>query len=453
MVLDTWVMIGGWDFLDEFEVDRFLDMMEEARASHLAFGGMPPLQPNPRHYRESRVKGECPPVEIMAREGAVHALFEAARSRGLGLYLYGTNPHCAHQYSAYNQLPAKRILAPEAATVASYWQACANGAEFLPYYLGRIADAHETFPEIEGFLNDGPEFGYEIVSGFSNDNLSVFACFGPCCKSRAGELGYDFEGLKRAASALWEWLHSLDAAAVELVVDHGGTLGEALADAAGEAMIEDWLRFKSDSIASYIEDLCTGVKQVDSSLAVGVGSRLPAFTPLTGYDLTRLAAHVDFLLPKIYLWMGGVDGLYGTVYRWVTALKSWNTELSETLIFDLVYRLFGFALPATDSLAEMTRHIEPRFRDSTGLTYLGAPFADAFFADVVGDQVRLMLAQAGKTNKIRPWLDISHGGRALTPHELDLTLEAAANAGIETYLYYCPLEAGSWEVAVKHGTA
>ena len=59
--------------------------------------------------------------------------------------------------------------------------------------------------------------------------------------------------------------------------------------------------------------------------------------------------------------------------------------MSETLIFGLVYRLFGFALPATDSLAEMTRHIEPRFRDSTGLPYLGAPFADAFFADVVGD--------------------------------------------------------------------
>ena len=83
-----------------------------------------------------------------------------------------------------------------------------------------------------------------------------------------------------------------------------------MADAAGVVMIEDWLRFKSDSIASYIEDLCTGVKQVDSSLAVGVGSRLLAFTPLTGYDLTH---HVDFLLPKIYLWMRGVDGLYGTV--------------------------------------------------------------------------------------------------------------------------------------------
>ena len=38
MVLDAWVMIGGWGFLDEFEVDRFLDMMETARASHLAFG-------------------------------------------------------------------------------------------------------------------------------------------------------------------------------------------------------------------------------------------------------------------------------------------------------------------------------------------------------------------------------------------------------------------------------
>jgi len=91
-------------------------------------------------------------------------------------------------------LPAKRILAPEAATVASYWQACAKGAEFLPYYLGRIADAHETFLEIEGFLNDGPEFGYEIVSGFLNDNLSVFAYFGSCCKSRAGEPGCGFRG-------------------------------------------------------------------------------------------------------------------------------------------------------------------------------------------------------------------------------------------------------------------
>ena len=99
------------------------------------------------------------------------------------------------------------------------------------------------------------------------------------------------------------------------------------------------------------------MKQVDSSLAVGVGSRLPPFTPLTGYDLTHLAAHVDFLLPKIYLWMGGVDGLYGTVYRWETALKSFGI-----LISGLVYRLFGFALPATDSLAEMTQHIEPRFR-------------------------------------------------------------------------------------------
>jgi hypothetical protein len=451
MSLDTWVMIGGWDFLDRFEIGPFLDMMEEAGASHLAFAGMLPLLPNPRHYRESRVKGVCPPAEIMAREGAVHALFEAARSRGIGLYLYGANPHCAHQHAAYNQLPAKRILRPEPATVTSYWQACANGAEFLPYYLGRIADAHGSFPEIEGILNDGPEFGYEIASGFMNDNLSVFGCFGPCCEAKAAELGHGFEDLRRAASALWEWLHALDAEAIELLVEHEGTPAEALAEAAGEVLIEDWLRFKTDSIACYIEDLCAGVKQVDPFLAVGVGSRLPAFTPLTGYDLTRLAVHADFLLPKIYLWMGGVDGLYGTVYRWAGALKSWNTELSESLIFRFVYRLFGFALPGTDSLAEMSRHIEPRFRDSTGLTYLGAPFAEAFFTDVVADQVRLMLAQAG-TDKIRPWLDTDHGGRALTPHELDLTLEAAAAEGLKSYLYYCPIDGGSWEVAVKHGT-
>ena len=105
MVLDAWVMIGGWDFLDEFEVDRFLDKMETARASHLAFGGIPPLQPNPRHCRGSRVKGECPPVEIMAREGAVRAV-RGCKEQGIRLVSVRYQPPLRHQYSAYNSCPS-----------------------------------------------------------------------------------------------------------------------------------------------------------------------------------------------------------------------------------------------------------------------------------------------------------------------------------------------------------
>lgn len=61
-----------------------------------------------------------------------------------------------------------------------------------------------------------------------------------------------------------------------------------------------------------------------------------------------------------------------------------------------------------------------------------------------------MIAQAGDAGRVRPWLDSHHGGRVLTPNELDMTLNAAESAGLKTYLYYCSLEPGNWEVAVKH---
>lgn len=50
MPLDTWVMMGNWSFLDQFEIHEFLDKMEEAGVRHLAFGAPLPLEPDPRNY-------------------------------------------------------------------------------------------------------------------------------------------------------------------------------------------------------------------------------------------------------------------------------------------------------------------------------------------------------------------------------------------------------------------
>ena len=452
MGLQTWAMQGGWGFLDEFSSDEFLDKMEEAGANHLAFGGPLPLQPDPRHY-DGPVEGRPPPPEIMAREGQIRSFFEAARERGLHIYSYGTNPHMGGVEAVYTQLHVKHVLQPDHSSgkVKSYWGACASSADFMSYYLGRIRDAHHNYPEVEGFLNDGPEFGYEIESGFMDDNLNLFGCFGSCCQNKARELGYDFEDLKQLAMRLLQFLRALDPGAVAQMLEHPGAPLEALAAAAGEERLTEWFRFKQDSIASYIQQLCQGVKDLNPALDMGIGSRLPAFTTLTSYDLRRLARHADFLLPKIYLWMGGVDGLYGTVYRWVKTLKAWNPDLEEDLLFGFAYRLFGFELPRVHSLADILRHIEPRFADTTALTFLGEPFPAEFFTGVVADQVRQMIAQVGDAARVRPWLDADHGGRALTPHELDQALSAATEAGLETYLFYCSMEPGNWEVAVKHG--
>ena len=63
---------------------------------------------------------------------------------------------------------------------------------------------------------------------------------------------------------------------------------------------------------------------------------------------------------------------------------------------------------------------------------------------------RKLLRRVGDASRVRPWVCTSHGGRVLTPQELHLLLAGAARAGLTTYLYYCNLEGGEWEVARKH---
>ena len=452
--LDTWVIVGGWNFLDQVQIDQFLDRMEETGVKHLAFHGAPPMKPDPRHYKESLVKSQEPPPEIMSREAQVKELLQAVKDRGMAVYLYGTNPHSSGVREIYSQLHSKHFLDVDLSVnrVQSYWGACANGPHFLPYYLGRIRDVHQSFPQVDGFLNDGPEFGYEIEQGFMDNNWSLFGCFGTCCEKKAGELGYDFSQLKQAAISLMSKLTRLDSGVVQRMMDHSGEPLQALAAALEEPRLVEWFNFKRDSIDSYIKGLCQGVKSIDDSLKIGVGSRLPAFTSLTGYDLKRLAVHADFLLPKLYLWMGGVDGLYGTVYRWVKTLKAWNPKLSDELLFQFVYKLFGFTLPQVSSLKDISRYISADYLDTRKLTWLGEPFPRQFFTDVVSAQVRKMIQQVGEAWRVRPWIDTHHGGRVLTPHELHLALTAAESGGLKTCLYKCPLEAGNLEVAVKHGS-
>ena len=452
MALDTWLMQPGWAFLDEFGVDQYLDKMGEAGIVQLAIGAPFPVEPDPGHY-DGTIKG-CPlPDAVKEKKEQVGEFLDTAGRRGFHIWAYGTNPHMSGSKEVYDRLHIKHVLQPDGsvAAVDSYWGACVNGPEFLPYYLGRIRDVQHAFPQVAGFFNDGPEFGYEIAAGFMDDNLNLFGCFGRCCENKAAELGYDFAALRQAAATLMQWFHAVDAAAVERMLEHPDSPARALAAAAGDERIADWLAFKRDSIVSFVEQLCAGVKELDADLQMGVGSRLPAFTPLTGYDLGRLASHADFLLPKIYLWMGGVDGLYGTVYRWLRTLKTLNPELPEEVSVRFVYRLFGFELPGVDGVEDILRHIEPCFADGLGLTHLGAPFPREFFSDVLAEQVRLMIAQVGEAARVRPWTHTHHSGRVLTPDEMDQALTAAHGAGLTTYLNYLPVEPGNWEVAVKHG--
>jgi hypothetical protein len=405
----------------------------------------------------------------MARRPRVETLLADARRRGVGVYLYGTCPHRAQPEDVYQELPQKvrldRELTPH--RVSSYWGACLNGPSFLPYYLGRIRDARANYPEIDGLLNDGPEFGYEIAPELMGGNWDLFTCFGRCCRDRATALGFDWAELVAAAGRLHGWLRSLDEGRVAAATarlwerragpgDRDYTAVDALAEAVGDPAILEWFRFKSLSAASYVAALRAGVAAIQPSWRLGVGSRTAAFAPLTGYDQARLAPAVDFGLPKLYFWMSGWDGLYGTVFRWAHTLKGWNAGVADERLLELVFALFGFRLPEARTAADLTRHVDARTLhavgnlDSVGRTRAGDPFPDAFFAGVVADETRLAIRRIGDPARVVPWVSVSHGGRTMTARELDLLLDGAEAGGLTRYLYFSPIEGEEWEIVRRH---
>jgi hypothetical protein len=290
-----------------------------------------------------------------------------------------------------------------------------------------------------------------------DDNLQLFMCFGECCRAAATELDFDFDELLLAARTLQRRLHALDQETVQrarAAAASGAARGESAAVAAlatiGGAGVARWFEFRERSAVRHVSQLRAAVRRVDARLRLGAGSRLPAFAAITGYGTAAIAPAADFVLPKMYLWMGGVDGLYGTAYRWVRTLAAWNPGLPDTELVGLVFAAFGFSLPQIEALVDFHRYIADDVRDSTAGTTLGDAFPAEFFSRIVADQVRQMLGAAGAPDRVRPWLHSDHGGRSLSAAEIDQTLAAAAGAGLAGYLFYCPMQEAYLDVASKH---
>src|SRR4029079_57780 len=114
-----------------------------------------------------------------------------------------------------------------------------------------------------------------------------------------------------------------------------------------------------------------------------------------------VAGHVDFVLPKLYVWMGGYDGLYGSVYRWIKTLRAWNPAIPEDLVIRFVFQLLGTTLPEVRALADLERHIDPENLTGVKIAHGGEPFPDAFFADTIAAETRRLLASVGDPARVR----------------------------------------------------
>jgi hypothetical protein len=299
----------------------------------------------------------------------------------------------------------------------------------------RLIDCMEHYPMADGAVLDGPEWGYEIAPFHQDHRSYIFHDLPPECAPEAARLGYDYERLVAAKDRLFDRLHRLTDNDLRIWGGGAGGFLGAFGLLGHDPALAEWLAFRMDSVTETYRRLRELVQtHARRSIRLAAGPRAPAWAPLCGYDYARLESCVDVLLPKLYFWHRGFDGLYGTVARYVQTLTAWNPGLSERGALRFVTALFGIDLPGIGALRDFD---------------LGFP--QAFFDHIVTRETERAIAAMGDPERVCPWVDAGrkpHDGEPFTAHDLDRLLEAAQTTGLRRFLYHHHgnLTPGEWAV-------
>ena len=299
----------------------------------------------------------------------------------------------------------------------------------------RAQDTADNFPEVSGFLLDGPDFKWEIAPGH-RDDLWVEPLDNPPNREFAASCGIDMQDVLDGRERFKEFLQSFSPdAARRFIADSPG----ALADHdwwVSHPEFSDWYRFKQAAVEWSVSTSYRGIKERLPHALVGNSSRLPFSTTITGHNLPRKRAYTDFQMPKEYWWSGGVAGFRGTVVNWVETLCDWNPGLDEDLASQWFSAAFDYPMP-----------------DDYPVSAYGSEATDAWFKTSVRDQTRKMLEGAGATDRLVPWVGLEHyGSNWLTPSELDRMLTEMRAQGVNRYCYfvYNSLSPDYWNVIRRH---
>ena len=383
-ILDAWEVIGVRGIV----VGRML-VRDDAGRNQAIF------QPDPRIYRRLGVEPPPSPTQLFpGKRRKLDRLFADAKRRGWKILVF--RPDAG--YGPSDQDKFARFANP------NRWAA-------------RALDTLAQFPEADGGIIDWHEWGFEIAAGHRSN---IFNDLPDKVRPLAESMHYDWSELHAATRRLEERLHNLDDKVVDAYAGRGFFGSYQMLGFDGG--LAPWLRFRTDVITGTIKTLKGLMTEQRPGLELGIGPRSAVFTPLCGYDLPALVRYADYLHPKHYFWHRGIDGLYGTVYRWLATLRAWNPGLSERAALQVIEMLLGVRLPQVETALDFERG-----------------FPDAFFSRVVEHATRAVLAAAERPEQVVPWIDVGrrpHGGDPMGAGDFLRILEASRRAGLRRFLYH-----------------
>ena len=233
---------------------------------------------------------------VTEKSGAlVGAFLDAARHRGLETWMQvqAAIPPC-HRVQFGGPTEADRPLLPDGSAVAGRVDNNASlASEPLRRYMEAfVTDLCRTYPQIDGFKFDWPEYpAYHAES--------LFFDFNPATARFAPPLGLEFEALRRECLVFLEDLSNGSVRHRRIALDDWTTFRDSLFSAYPvlsdlvafrTAMVTDYGRFLHDVVATASDGRCNVFLQTFP----------PPLNTLNGFDLARMSAHCDMIGVKFY---------------------------------------------------------------------------------------------------------------------------------------------------------
>ncbi len=157
-----------------------------------------------------------------------------------------------------------------------------------------------------------------------------FTCFCPHCEQKAREGGFDWNGIKRDVSALWNWCHSPTSRELERsrrLLFNPSEILELLAHYPGWLHL---LQFKAKSVVGFYRKTRQLLDRMGLS-KIGLSARgwPPPWNRSSGMDYRGLSEVCSAVTPKLFTFD------YSALPRWYgQTLLAWNPELAESEVLD-----------------------------------------------------------------------------------------------------------------------